>query len=665
MGYLTERTTNEPAPTMPLTTPHSPTHAARGRRDRRAFGLLASRRFEIPGADNGARALRFTPPVLPALLLLFGMFFGAATLKAEVGTVNLPALNPSLTVQVVEYCPEEKFDFFRETLLKAIDITDGIPVRFERINTKTLREEKVPSADILFADPSVAAGLYRFAGWRPVLSLLPAGATSPNEAAAAAILVPKGSPVLTLRDLTGKSILANDRFEIPVTTYLAADLRWQGLDPEGVISGVADVSETTLDTARRLLRGEADAILLPACRAQALPDDIRSELRVVEPRRYDALACPHSTQPGPEWMILTSTRATKEQIEWLKEHFLAIAPSAPDGTEPAYRWVTYDEPERLLEIMFAGPDTFFERFRHYSWQDLLRQNPGAVLAVVVILLTLLAWSIFTTLRLGRRTTEYLNAQERLGNLERISIVGQMSAMIAHELRQPLFAIRNYAGSLRRRRERGTLTDEAFEWGLKRIVEESTRANDIIEHVRSYAKPGPEARRPVENLSVACWRGFEEQRSKIPFDGRFSAVITPQIFAPFDTLEIVLILRTLMKNAAEALSGVENAEVRVRLYEENPYSSSSLVKPLRTSDAALETRVVIEVSDNGRGMTDARLAELGYPLHSSKPHGLGLGLSIVRRIVERAGGSIEFRLNPPAGLTVRVLFPKEPPHGDSA
>ena len=79
------------------------------------------------------------------------------------------------------------------------------------------------------------------------------------------------------------------------------------------------------------------------------------------------------------------------------------------------------------------------------------------------------------------------AQTRYEQLEKASIVGQMSNLVAHELRQPLAAITNYTMGIRRRLKNGILDDDSLSFALQRTLEESVRANAIVEHVQSYAK----------------------------------------------------------------------------------------------------------------------------------------------------------------------------------
>ena len=83
--------------------------------------------------------------------------------------------------------------------------------------------------------------------------------------------------------------------------------------------------------------------------------------------------------------------------------------------------------------------------------------------------------------------EAVQSRQHIANLERTGIVGQMSTIIAHELKQPLAAIVNFAGSLNRRVQKGNYDEKAFGWALGKFWIQAERANQIVNRVRAYAK----------------------------------------------------------------------------------------------------------------------------------------------------------------------------------
>ena len=104
----------------------------------------------------------------------------------------------------------------------------------------------------------------------------------------------------------------------------------------------------------------------------------------------------------------------------------------------------------------------------------------------------------------------------------------------------------------------------------------------------------------------------------------------------DSLELELVVVNLLRNASQAIQSIGKPEIRVRIFD-------------RPGPG-------FEVSDNGVGLTEEKLAEIVQIGESTRPEGLGLGLSIVRDLVELHEGKIEFSLTPAGGLVVRVTLP---------
>ncbi len=219
-------------------------------------------------------------------------------------------------------------------------------------------------------------------------------------------------------------------------------------------------------------------------------------------------------------------------------------------------------------------------------------------------------------------------------MEKTSIVGQMSNIVAHELRQPLAAISNYSLAIKRRLSKGNLDEEALSFAISRLLAESCRASEIIEHVQRYAKGKPSDWKSFsvsELLKSICDNYLNSQQTPLV---RFESHEDTQFIG--DPLEIELIARNLIKNAIEATSQVTRPQILLELYSENG-------------------GIRITVSDNGPKLSEEALANLIEPLRSTKIGGLGLGLSIVKRISESYEGHVEFASNTPTGLKVTAFL----------
>ncbi|SDA97224.1 two-component system, NtrC family, C4-dicarboxylate transport sensor histidine kinase DctB [Sinorhizobium sp. NFACC03] len=221
----------------------------------------------------------------------------------------------------------------------------------------------------------------------------------------------------------------------------------------------------------------------------------------------------------------------------------------------------------------------------------------------------------------RRTGEKLQAvQQELVQANRLAILGQVAAGVAHEINQPVATIRAYADNARTFLDRGQ-QQTAVE-NLVSIAELTERVGTITDELRSFARKGRFVAEPTPMREV-IEGALMLLRSR--FAGRMDAIVInlPEnglsVFGSRIRLEQVLI--NLLQNALEALGERSDAEIRVRC-EEGP------------SDT-----VLLVVSDNGPGIPQHIREDLFTPFNTSKDEGLGLGLAISQEIVADYGGEI--------------------------
>jgi two-component system sensor kinase FixL len=226
----------------------------------------------------------------------------------------------------------------------------------------------------------------------------------------------------------------------------------------------------------------------------------------------------------------------------------------------------------------------------------------------------------------------------------------MASTLAHELNQPLSAIANYTqGCLRLLANVEDAVASKMRDALAETAKQSIRAGQIIRHLREFVMRGetervPEdVRRIVEEAGALALVGARERGVKTVFD-----------FAPdvdlvlADRVQIQQVLMNLMRNAMEAMRDSVRRELRVR------------VAPGSDDD------VVIEVADTGPGVSEEVAARLFQAFVTTKPSGMGIGLSISKRIVEAHGGTIGAVHNPGGGAIFRFTLPtmeEEATNGD--
>ena len=231
-------------------------------------------------------------------------------------------------------------------------------------------------------------------------------------------------------------------------------------------------------------------------------------------------------------------------------------------------------------------------------------------------------------------------QSELVHISRLTAMGEMASTLAHELNQPLSAIANYLKGVRRLLERqGDTQSGIIADAVDKAAEQALRAGEIVRRLRDFVARGESERRVesiaklVEEASALALVGAKEQgvRVRTQYDLAVDLVLA-------DKVQVQQVLLNLMRNAIEAMAG-------------------SPRRDLSLSTAAAEGMAVISVADTGPGIDAEIEAQLFQPFVTTKPHGMGVGLSISRTIVQAHGGRIWTEPNPGGGAILRFTLPR--------
>lgn len=244
----------------------------------------------------------------------------------------------------------------------------------------------------------------------------------------------------------------------------------------------------------------------------------------------------------------------------------------------------------------------------------------------------------------RRAEE--EAQRHLADLARVSritMLGEMASAMAHELNQPLSAVVNYTQGCIRRMQAGTGDSAALQGAMEQASQQAQRAADIIRRIRDFMRKG-EVQRGLVNLNELVRNVMELAQADVRRHG-IQAVLDlaeplPSVFA--DPIQIEQVILNLLRNAMDAMekTAVEERSLRI----------STFVKD--------DGVVGLSVQDTGTGLSPEDIDQLFTPFYTTKPEGMGLGLSISQSIVEAHGGSMQAIINPQGGATFEFTLPVE-------
>lgn len=552
--------------------------------------------------------------------------FGISTFAAH--SVNLPIIPAT------------------ETLLENLLGEENIV--FETLPVETLSERVKQGA---FDMTLTSAGAFRRmaiegAGVRDLATAASRRVPNPNFAEGSVFFVRNDSPIQTIEDLRGKSVAANHEKGFSGWQTALGELARRGLNPQHFFSRADFTNHDMAEVIRRVEDGRNDAGVVRTCFMEAMNLTL-SRFRILGARDDGSIDCVHSTDLYPNWVIAAAPSLSPDLSRKIAA---ALFSMPPIGDEVRWSIATdFRGVDNLFRTLKIGPYEYlatfsFKRFIAHYW-------PGFAIALT-LLIALILHSVTVGTLVRRRTRELeaslkrenelsqetVAAQNRFLALQKVGIVGQMSSIIAHELRQPLAAISMQAFGLMRRFENGTVTRDAALTALDKISHQTDRAGAIVDQVRAYAK-GDRRRVPLEINRTVSDAVAEARKSfrnlGVPME--FTPSPTP-IYTTANPLEIELIVINLLKNAAEAvkMSGIAGV-VRCRI-------------------TGFPGSPAIEIENQGRPFTDAEWDSLlADSLVTSKRKGLGLGLSIVRSLTDDLGGHLTFTRPAAGGLIVTVTL----------
>jgi two-component system sensor kinase FixL len=237
-------------------------------------------------------------------------------------------------------------------------------------------------------------------------------------------------------------------------------------------------------------------------------------------------------------------------------------------------------------------------------------------------------------------------QSELVHISRLTALGEMASALAHELNQPLSAIANYMkGSRRLLQDRTDEQSLMIREAMDKAAAQSLRAGDIIRRLRDFVARGETERRIesvkklLEEASALALVGTRDRGVRViyRFDPSLDLVLV-------DKVQIQQVILNLVRNAIESMEQSDRRELTIAT-ERDP-----------------DGMAAVKITDTGTGISPDVTSQLFQPFITTKPHGLGVGLSISRTIVESHGGRITVEPNPQGGtifrFTVRAVSQEE-------
>jgi signal transduction histidine kinase len=283
--------------------------------------------------------------------------------------------------------------------------------------------------------------------------------------------------------------------------------------------------------------------------------------------------------------------------------------------------------------VYFRPPTAWDQYR---WQILF-------ISAVIFTETLLILGLLYEHRRRRRAeAQSMKRMTELAHLNRVATAGELSASIAHEVKQPLAAIITQSGAALRWLAHATPKLNEAREALNAIISSGNRANEIVNDLRTMFRKESSGRKPLDiNILLANvieLTRHEAQKHNILVHTTFFDEPKPQTLGERAQLEQVFL--NLVMNAIEAMSSSK---------------SDPRVLELKTSVNGGH-EVLVTVADSGAGVDRENLEKIFDAFFTTKPNGMGMGLSICQTIIESHDGSLTAVPNKPHGMEFRVVLP---------
>jgi C4-dicarboxylate-specific signal transduction histidine kinase len=242
----------------------------------------------------------------------------------------------------------------------------------------------------------------------------------------------------------------------------------------------------------------------------------------------------------------------------------------------------------------------------------------------------------------RRERQYREMQSELAHANRVATMGQLTASITHEVNQPITAAITYALAAQRFLNAEPPNFHEVDDALSLVVKQGNRAGEVVERVRALIKKVPARKDAVAIddaiLEVIALTRTEAANNSVSVRTQFAEGL-PRVQG--DRVQLQQVMLNLIVNAIQAMSGIGEG-----------------ARELQISIDAVpsEGGVRVGVRDTGPGLSPESLSRLFEPFYTTKPDGMGMGLSICRSIIEAHGGRLRVIPREPQGALFQFTIP---------
>ena len=483
---------------------------------------------------------------------------------------------------------------------------------------------------------------------------------SSTRSIGSALVVRRMSPYISFEQLSGKPIAAVSENAFGGYLTMRYQVMQEGLNPNHFFSNTHFLGFPIDASLYQLREGHIEAAVVPACLVENMISDgllVAEQYRVIGNQAPEGFRCQVSTPLYSNWSFAKTERASSSLAKQMSQVLFAMPKSsAPAIAANASGWTS---PTSLLPIDKLYQQLDMHPLQQPWWKEALiwlkynQQWAWAFFLLVVFLNAYHFWLEYKFSRSKKQLEATLNKlkskSEQLEHSQRIAVVGELGSSLAHEINQPLAAIRNYSeGGLLRISKNKPITD--IEPVFEKIQSQVDRADAIIQRLRNMIKKrsAEKSKADIEQLLTDTIEllQFRLEQHQITIE-RY--VVGQPIELYIDPVGLQQVIVNLINNATDACNAQQQ---RAMSDIDNKNDEPATIKVITEYQA---DKMMLSVIDNGTGL-DFTEHQVTQAFVSSKENGLGLGLAICQDVIEDHSGQMSITSLTPHGCHVAVTLP---------
>lgn len=512
---------------------------------------------------------------------------------------------------------------------------------------------KFQTMDFILTNPGQAVRLGRQYALSWMATLTSRAPQNSNYGIGSALVVRANSSYQILQDVSGLPVAAVSEKAFGGYLTLRYQIVEMGLNPNDFFADVRYLGFPIDANLYQLRDGNVEAAVVPACLLEQMQNEgllQQGYFRVLNQQLNEHSSCAVSTPLYPNWSFAKTERGSAQLAKQIAQVLLAMPPDHPaiiaagaSGWTSPVSLLSIDKLYQALDLHPLQKPWWSEALR---W---LRSHQEWAWALFMFVIVLNAYHFWLEYRfskskqaLEQTSLRLKEKSEQLEHSQRVAIVGEIGTSLAHELNQPLAAIRNYSegGLLRLAKKR---PHEDIVPVLEKIQGQVERADAIIQRLRTLIRKRSVDKAPCDPQVLIDdtieLLHFRMQKQNISIVTSIEGNVRPVLV---DAVGVQQVLVNVISNAIDACT----------LFQEKYHSSGYQGKITLHSDYQVN-QLSIRVLDNGTGLQQENPTQAFV---SSKEEGLGLGLAICRDVMEMHGGEFLISSTAPHGCLVELVFP---------